>query len=87
MPFGSHGTSFERYGEVRPEEAGNWTAAFPYFQIARSIIPMSELPDDDKNMNAEIRETVTHLLACPNSEARGRADEGDVEAAIDYGLR
>ena len=87
MPLGSHSTSFEKWGEVPPEDAEKWTATLPYFQTARSIIPMSELPEDDTHMGDEILQTVNYLSSHSNAEVRMRADEGDAEAALDYGLR
>jgi hypothetical protein len=64
----------------------SWNTALPYFQTAQSIIPISELPDD-ANIGEEISKTVNYLSSRSNAEAKKRADLGDVDAVIDYGLR
>lgn len=88
MPLESHGgTTVERCGPIPLEYAASWTAAMPYFNIARSIMPFSELPEDDTHLTDEALQTIRHLSSCPNAEAKRRADSGDAEAAIDYGLR
>jgi hypothetical protein len=74
-------------GTIQPEYAARWVAALPYFNTARSIKPFSELPEDDTHLTDETYKTIDHLSSCPNAEAKRRADDGDPEAALDYGLR
>jgi hypothetical protein len=88
MPFESHGgTTLERCGTIPPEYAASWIASMPYFNVARSIISFCELPENDTHLTDEAFKTIRHLSSCSNAEAKRRADGGDAEAAIDYGLR
>jgi hypothetical protein len=86
MPLGSHGTSFELWEDVSAEDETNWTAVLPYYQTSHAIKLMSELPEND-NTGDEISKTVSYLSSHPNAQVKKRAEEGDVEAGIDYGLR
>ena len=87
IPPGSHRTSFKKWGKVPSEDAEKWTTALPYFQTSRSIIPMSELPENDTHMGDGVLQPVNYLSSRSNAKVRMRADEGDAEAALDYGLR
>ena len=70
MPLGSHDASFEKWGEVPPEDAEKWTAASPHFQTPHSIIPMSDLPEDDTHIGDEIRQTVNSVSSRSNAKVR-----------------
>ena len=86
MPLGSHSTSFEKWAEVLPEDAKKWASASPYFQTPRSIIPMSDLPGDDTQMDDEILQTVNSISSRSNAMVRMGADEGVADAESDCGL-
>ena len=87
MPLRSHGTSFEKWAEVLLEDAKKWASASPYFQTPRSIIPMSDLPEDDTHIGDEIRQTVNSISSRSNAMVRMGADEGVADAESDYGLK
>lgn len=74
-------------GEVTEPGTNDWVSALPYSQILRSITPISELPDDTSNMGNEIMQLSVELSKQKIIDVKLKADSGDVEAALGYGLR